>query len=110
MPPNNHTLLTFSLKQKMKAMRELYGMGPLPPLQQVVKDRYYYRGECSRIRCSRCDGLLNESERHNLYGMCDACESKTFKSAPLCEDATLHNHRMLSGMVLAGSCDYERWS
>jgi hypothetical protein len=62
---------------------ELYGRSaPLPPLKQVVPDRYYYRGDHSHIICSRCSNRLGVDERRNLYGRCDACTEKSDKDNP----------------------------
>ena len=50
---------------------ELYGRhGPHPALTQVVPGKYYNRGDCSHIRCTKC-GTRTHGER-----WCSACEAR----------------------------------
>ena len=107
MPPFN--ILT--VKQKLDIYTELYGRsGPLPQLKQVVPGKFYYRGDCSYIRCRKCNTELKEIERHNRFGRCDKCEAIIDEIPYPKDDFKSHNKRMLNGMVLSNSCNYERWS
>jgi hypothetical protein len=98
-------------KEKLRMHDQEYGRtGSYPPLQQVVPDKFYNRGDHSHIICSRCGNPLNRSEGNNHLGRCDVCESIIAKIPIPKEEYRAHNQRMLKGMVLANSCDYERWS
>ena len=100
-----------SMKEIMRIRNELYGRsGALPRLQQVVKDKYYRCGDHSHIVCSKCGSRLYKEESINYRNMCSKCEDKSLNSEYPKQDWEQHNKRMLNGMVLVNSCDYERWS
>lgn len=99
-----------TIKEVMRIRDELYGKGALPPLKQVVTGKYYRHGDHSHIRCSRCKTWLRPGERNNHIGRCNRCEDYMESRPYPQQDWRQHNQSMLKGMVLANSCDYERWS
>lgn len=62
---------TRTQKEIMRIDTELYGRnGPRPALRQVVPGKYYNRGDCSHIRCTKC-GTRTQGDRQ-----CPACDAK----------------------------------
>lgn len=100
-----------TMKEIMRIRNELYGRsGALPRLQQVVKDKYYHRGDHSPIICSKCGSKLSKEESINYSSMCNKCEDLLSLTPYPEQNWEQHNKSMLNGMVLSNSCDYERWS
>lgn len=99
-----------TMKEVMRIRDELYGKGALPPLKQVVKDKYYRRGDHTHITCLRCGSILSPKERGNYMGRCTKCEEYLATTPYPKQDWKQHCRSMENGMVLANSCDYERWS
>jgi hypothetical protein len=98
-------------KEIMHIWDEMYGRSHAkPPLKQVVPGKYYRRGDHTHIKCLRCGSKLLPEERVNYMGRCTKCE-EYYNSRPYPkQDWKQHCQKMEKAMVLANSCDYERWS
>lgn len=100
-----------TMKLMMRMWDEEYGRSHAkPPLEQHVPGHFFYRGDHSHIRCSRCHVWLKPEERNYYIGHCKQCEEISANAPVQKENAIEHYRRMENGMVLSNSCNYERWS
>lgn len=100
-----------TMKDIMRIQDELYGKtGKRSPLKQVVPDKYYQRGDHTHIMCLRCGSKLKPEERNHYSGKCTKCEEYLATIPYPKDNASEHYARMAKGMVLANSCNYDRWS
>jgi hypothetical protein len=100
-----------TMKETMRMWDEEYGRSHAkPPLKQVVPGKYYRRRDHSHIRCTRCHTWLRADERDHYSGQCTKCSDYLATRPYPKQNEQQHNKSMAKGMVLANSCNYERWS
>ena len=100
-----------TMKEMMRMWDEEYGRSHAkPPLEQYVPGKFYNRGDHSHIKCTRCNAWLKPEERKNYAGRCTRCEDYLATRPYPKQNWKQHNKSMAKAMVLANSCDYERWS
>ncbi|MCK9593260.1 MAG: hypothetical protein M0Q91_14745, partial [Methanoregula sp.] len=72
-------------KDMIRIRKEIYGDHPsipLPPLLQVIPDRFYYRGQYSRLWCQECGCYIGNGKSVNHY-YCELCADIVEKRNPI---------------------------
>lgn len=92
-------------KDSIRIRKEIYGGHasiPLPQLKQVVPDRFYRRGEYSRLWCRECGGYIGNGKSANHY-YCEQCADIVEKRNPIQKpNWKEQNKREYRAMVLRG--------